>query len=84
MGDFVLPTKQRPGVFEKLPNSRQPCFVQLARKRSMPSMFCIEGILAQTHTPEESTTCEMFLFPVSRSTLYQNRVGATTPIQVIF
>jgi hypothetical protein len=25
-------------------------------------MFCIEGALAQTHTPEASTTYEMFLF----------------------
>jgi len=61
MGDFFLREKRMAERLFKLPKLLGQRFVQRAYKRSMPSMFCIEGILAQTHTPEESTTCKMFL-----------------------
>jgi hypothetical protein len=41
-------------------------------------MFCIEGILAQTHTPEESIVCEKFCLPLTRTTISKAR-GCNNP-----
>jgi hypothetical protein len=77
MGDFIFPLKSCRAFFKNLPKQTQRRFVQLAHKRATPSMQNIEGALAQTHTPEESTTYEMFLFALCAPSHEQHYIKIT-------